>query len=226
MISFMRFHKNILFLKVLVFICFIWKSGVDLCRTEAKVLMLNKSSVRTDMVTVITEITIPRAISVKTEIISNTNNNVNRKKPNFSVRKTRHRNESCMCGNKYCNSVAKFLGSVVNMKCSYKRPSDFDNERFPKKLKRSKIIHSQILKWRQDQDSAPPSRTARFNEIHFSIAFLKEHKGCRRLPMEISMDLARRSKMFDHDFVWNNKTLVIPTLKTQEAIQVSVEEHV
>ena len=194
---------------------------MDLCHTEAKVLLMNKSSVRTDMVTVITEITMSRA-----KKISNTNNNVNRKKSNFSVGKTRHRNESCMCGNKYCNSVAKFLGSVVNMKCSYKRPSDFDNERFPKKLKRSRIIHSQILKWRQDQDSTPPSRTARFNEIHFSIMFLKEHKGCSRLPMEISMDLARSSKMFDHDFVWNNKTLVIPTLKTREAIQVSGQEHV
>ena len=137
-----------------------------------------------------------------------------------SVCKKRHTNESCMCGNKYCNSVAKYLGSVVSMNYSYQRPSQFGNERFSKKLKRSKIIHSRIQEWRQDQHSTPPSRTSRFNEIHFSIMFLKQHKGRTRLPMEISMDLAHRSKMFDHNFVWNNKTLVIPTLKTHEAIQV------
>ena len=155
-------------------------------------------------------------MSMETKTISNTNNIVNRKKWNFSVGKKRHRNESCLCGNKYCNSVAKFLGSVVNVKCHYKRPSEFGNKRFPKKLKRSKITRG-----RQDQNRSPPSRTARFNEIHFSIVFLKEHKEWSRLPMEISLDLAARSKMFDHDFVWDNKTLVIPTLKTHEAIQVS-----
>ena len=143
-----------------------------------------------------------------------------------SVGAKRHRNEPCMCGNKYCNSVAKLLGSMLNVECHYERPFTCDNERFPKKLKRSKIIHSRIQEWRQDQHSAPPLRTARFNDIHFSIVVLKEHKGRNRLPMQISMDLTRRSKMFDHDFVWNNKTLVIPTLKTQEAIQVCVQEHV
>ena len=175
----------------------------------------------TDIVTIFTRNTIPLSMSMETKTISNTNNIVNRKKWNFSVGKKRHRNESCLCGNKYCNSVAKFLGSVVNAKCHYKRPSVFDNKRFPKKLKRSKIIHSRVQEWRKDQNRSPPSRTARFNEIHFSIVFLKEHKEWSRLPMEISLDLAARSKMFDHDFVWDNKTLVIPTLKTHEAIQVS-----
>ena len=148
---------------------------------------MNKSSVHTDIVTVITGST-----------------------------KKRHRNESCMCGNKYCNSVAKFLGSVVNVKCHYKRPSEINNKRFRKELKRSKIIHSRMQEWRQDQHSAPPSRTVRFNEIHFPIVYLKEHKECTRLSMEISSDLTVRS----------NRTLVIPTLKTQEAIQVSGQEHV
>ena len=132
-----------------------------------------------------------------------------------------------MCGEKYCNSIAKFLGSVVTSRCSYKRPAAFtSNSGSSKSLKRCQIIHRRIQEWRKDQQnqnnkiSILPSKTARFNEIHYPILFLKEKKTHSRLPMQISMDLARRSKMYSSDFVFNKKVLVIPTLKAHEAIQV------
>jgi hypothetical protein len=164
---------------------------------------------------------------VVSELIVNTHDTVKRNTSNVSVRKNRSRNESCMCGEKYCNSIAKFLGSVVTGRLSYKRPSSFiNNGGSAKSLKRCEIIHRRIQEWRKDQQnqnnkiSILPSKTARFNEIHYPILFLKEKKKNARLPMQISVDLARRSKMYSSDFVFNKKVLVIPTLKAHEAIQV------
>ena len=163
------------------------------------------------------------SVSIKPKITSNVNNIVNRKRLDMSVGKKRHRNESCTCDNKYCNSVAKFLGSLVKVDVKYyaKRPSEFDNQRFPKKLKRSKIIISRKREWRENQIRSPPSRTSRLHDIHFPIAFLKEHKGWDRLSMRISLYSTATSKMSHHAFVSNTKTLVIPILQTQGAIQVS-----
>ena len=163
---------------------------------------------------------------VTSESIVDTRDAVKRNAINVHVRKHRSRNESCMCGERYCNNIAKFLGSVVTSRCSYKRPSAFNNGGSSKSLKRCEIIHHRVQEWRKDQGnrnnkiSILPSKTARFNEIHYPILFLKEKKTSCRLPIAISENLARRAEMYSSDFVFNKKVLVIPTLKAHEAIQV------
>ena len=163
---------------------------------------------------------------VISESIVDTRDTVKRNTTDVYTRKHRPRNEVCMCGDKYCNRIAKFLGSVVTRRCSYTRPSEFNNGRSLECLTRGEIIHRRIQGWRKEQQkqnnkiSIVPSKTARFNEIHYPILFLKKKKTYRRLPMKISKTLARRANMYSCDYVCNKKVFVIPNLKADEAIQV------
>ena len=172
-----------------------------------------------------------------TYFLNDTINNQNGLSHRTGTYKRRRRAvEVCACGDVYCNYISNFLGYVVTEKCHYKRPSLCDEKTSQKKLKRNRIIHKQVKMWRKlhnsrfrkDQISVTPSNSVRFNEIHFPILFLKELKRNKRkvyrIPMEVGVDLAKRTNMFSDEFVYdkNNKTtvLTIPTLDPWETIQV------
>ena len=156
--------------------------------------------------------------------------------PDFRVcegnSKRRCRNDVCACGDTYCNHIMKFVGHVINAKCHYRRPFLCDTNTSQKKLTRNRKIHVQIKMWRSlqnsrfpgNQISVTPSKSVRFNEIHYPVRFLKEQKRRKacRIPMEMGVELAKKVNMFSDDFVYDNKNsvLTIPTLNAWESIQV------
>ena len=146
--------------------------------------------------------------------------------------KKRSRNDVCACGDTYCNRIMKFVGHVITEKIHYRRPSLCGTNTSQKKLTRNRKIHVQIKRWRSlqnlrfpgNQISVTPSNSARFNEIHYPVRFLKEQKRSKvcRIPMEMGVELAKKVNMFSDDFVYENKNtvLTIPTLNSWETIQV------
>ena len=141
----------------------------------------------------------------------------------------RQRNETCSCGDVYCNQIVTFLGSVVSKRCSLTRVVPNTSE---KTLKRRKLILSRVRRWRQTQNKRfpknpikeTPSKSSRFNEIHYPILFLNAHKEKKRLPMEITVDLAKKTNIFSCDSVYvkTDTIFVIPTLTTHDAIQAGI----
>ena len=139
----------------------------------------------------------------------------------------RQRNETCSCGDMYCNRITTFLGSVVSKRCSLTQAVRGTSK---KRLKRRKVIFSRVRRWRQTQNELfpnnlikeTPSQSSRFNEIHYPILFLKEHKEHTRLPMEITVDVAKTTNMFSCDSVYTttDTIFVVPTLTTHDTIQV------
>ena len=144
------------------------------------------------------------------------------------MRHKRQRNEPCSCGDVFCNQITTFLGSVVRKRCSLTRPVRAPSGK--KRLQRRNLIFSRFKHWRQNHNKLfpnntikeTPSQSSRFNEIHYPISFLKEHKERITLPMEITVDLAKKTNMFSSDsvYVTKDKTFVVPTLTTHDAIQV------
>jgi len=160
------------------------------------------------------------------------NNNGSSHQTEKYKKRRRFRNEVCACGDVYCNYILKFLGFVVTPKCHYKRPYLCDEKTTQKKVKRNGIIHKRVKMWRLLQNSrfpgnpisVTPSKSVRFNEIHYPVRFLKEQKRRKacRIPMEMGVELAKKTNMFSDDFVYDNKNIVltIPTLNSRESIQV------
>ena len=149
--------------------------------------------------------------------------------------KKRRRNDVCACGDIYCNHIMNFLGHVINKKCHYQRPSLCDGKTSHKKLIRNQKIDDRIKMWRSLQNSrfpenrisVTPSKSVRFNEIHFPIQFLKEQKRKKtcRIPMGMTVELSKKLNMFSDDSLYddNNKNttvLTIPPLNSWESIQV------
>ena len=80
-----------------------------------------------------------------------------------------------------------------------------------------------------NQISVTPSKSVRFNEIHYPVRFLKEQKRrkARRISMEMGVELAKKVNMFSDDLVYDNKNtvLTIPNLDSWESIQVQLLVH-
>ena len=139
----------------------------------------------------------------------------------------RQRNETCACGDMYCNRISTFLGSVISKRYSLTRAVRNTSE---KRLKRRKLIFSRVRRWRQTQNERfpnnpikeTPSQSSRFNEIHYPISLLKEHREHTRLPMEITVIVAKKTNIFSCDsvYVTPDRIFVVPTLTTHDAIQV------
>ena len=149
--------------------------------------------------------------------------------------KKRYRNRMCACGDKYCNHISKFLGTIITEKCCYQHP-DRCNKDDNKQLRCEKIHHHLVTcrKTRNDlfkrSVSEDPPKGARFNEIHYSISFLmravKICKTKRRIPESIDVEAATETNMFRKDLVCyyahhrKHRVVVVPTLNAHQAIQV------
>ena len=152
--------------------------------------------------------------------------------------KKRSPNRMCACGDKYCNHISKFLGTIITEKCCYQHP-DRCNKNDNKQLRCEKIHHHLVTcrKTRNDlfkrSVSEAPPKNVRFNEIHYSISFLMravkicETKGSvRRIPESIDVEVATKTNMFRKDLVCYNthhrkhRVVVVPTLNAHQAIQV------
>ena len=153
-------------------------------------------------------------------------------------KKKRYPNRMCACGDKYCNHISKFLGTIITEKCCYQHP-DRCNKNDNKQLRCEKIHHHLVTcrKTRNDlfkrSVSEAPPKNVRFNEIHYSISFLMravkicETKGSvRRIPESIDVEVATKTNMFRKDLVCYNthhrkhRVVVVPTLNAHQAIQV------
>ena len=147
--------------------------------------------------------------------------------------KKRYPNRMCACGDKYCNHISKFLGTIITEKCCYQHP-DRCNKDDNKQLRCEKIHHHLVTcrKTRNDvfksSVSEVPPEGARFNEIHYSMSFLiKAAKRCkRRIPESMDVEEAKETNMFRQDLVGyythdrKKRVVVVPTLNAHQAIQV------
>lgn len=141
-------------------------------------------------------------------------------------------NRMCACGDGYCNYISRFLGTVITKKCSYVTP-DKGNSNANKQL-RSEKIYQKLTRFRKVRNdlfktqvlTEPPQNT-RFNEIHYSMLFLRSIKAfATRIPLLIDVELAKETNMFKKDLVGfcrhknKKRVVVVPTLNTHQAIQV------
>lgn len=152
-----------------------------------------------------------------------------------SKRKKTNNYRQCACGDMYCNTISRFLGSVIiTGQCSYCHPSDGTTKKASKR-KRSRAIHNEVIKWRNQTNcrfthqvsKEPSSRNIRFNEIHYPIMFLNKFRGSRKIPESIKMEFAKQTDMYRSNLVTYCKhlrkavVLVVPTLSAHQAIQVT-----
>ena len=152
--------------------------------------------------------------------------------------KKRYPNRMCACGDKYCNHISKFLGTIITEKCCYQHP-DRCNKNHNRQLRCEKIHHHLVTcrKTRNDlfkrSVSEAPPKDVRFNEIHYSISFLmrvvkicKTKRSVRRIPESIDVEVATETNMFSKDLVCyythhrKHRVVVVPTLNAHQAIQV------
>ena len=149
--------------------------------------------------------------------------------------KKRYPNRMCACGDKYCNHISEFLGTIITEKCCYQHP-DRCNKDGNKRLRCEKVHHHLVQCRKQRNDlfkrsvSETPPKGARFNEIHYSISFLmravKICKTKRRIPESIDVKMATETDMFRNDLLRyyshhrTKRVVVVPTLNAHQAIQV------
>jgi hypothetical protein len=64
-----------------------------------------------------------------------------------------------------------------------------------------------------------PSKTARFNEIHYPWPFLQKLKGSgkKRVPSKLRVEEAKLLGMYREDLVVGKDVVVVPPLTAQEA---------
>ena len=157
---------------------------------------------------------------------------MSRKVTNRMSRQHKFPNRMCACGDVYCNYISRFLGTVITKKCSYV-PPDKGNSNANKQLRSEKIYQklTRFRKVRNDlfkiQVPTEPPKNTRFNEIHYSMLFLRTIKAfATRIPLLIDVELAKKTNMFKKDLVGfcrhqnKKRVVVVPTLNTHQAIQV------
>lgn len=147
-------------------------------------------------------------------------------------RQGKYQNRMCACGDIYCNYISRFLGTQITEKCSYPHP-DNGNTDVNKQL-RSEKIYRQLTKFRKLRNDLftiqvppDPPKNTRFNEIHYSMLFLRSIKGSiQKIPHSIDVELAKQTNMFKEDLVGyyshqrKTRVVVVPTLSAHQAIQV------
>ena len=154
------------------------------------------------------------------------------------VRKTRKCRQSkspirsCACGDIYCNYISKFLGTMITEKCCYPNPAE--GKRGPNKQFRCEKIHKKLVMFRKERNDlfttqvpTYQAKFARFNEIHYPIAFLiravKRSKS--RIPVSIDVEEAKETNMYKEDLLRyykherKTRVAVVPTLNVHQAIQ-------
>ena len=154
-------------------------------------------------------------------------------------RQHKSRNQTCACGDIYCNYISKFLGTMITAKCRYTNPNE--GNRSSKKQFRCEKIHNQLVMFRKvrndlfvTQVPPDPPKNARFNEIHYPILFLIravkmcKGKGKRGIPKSIDVDVAKKTNMFKADLVRyykrdrKKRVVVVPTLNAHQTIQARI----
>lgn len=134
------------------------------------------------------------------------------------VKKPR-RSERCPCGLDECNNFAKTLGAVFHDRCYYTPVENCvtDSQRL-----RSQMIYEKLCEWRREfcpNDKPEPTKTGRFNEIHYPREFLEysQQGNGKSVCKTIPIDEAIKFGMYQPEYVFEGRVVVVPSLTSRDA---------